>query len=153
VVSNFARAPRGGDTDQIMAVAAGECEVAISNSYYYVRLMKSDKPEDKKAIQAVGLIWPNQKSFGTHMNVSGGGVLKSAPHRDVAIQYLEYLSSDSAQSYFANGNNEWPVAKGAKLDNAALGSLGNFRMDTLNISALGKNQPIAQKIFDRVGYK
>jgi iron(III) transport system substrate-binding protein len=153
VVSNFARAPKGGDTDQIMGVASGECEVAISNSYYYVRLMKSDKPEDKKAIQAVGLIWPNQKSFGTHMNVSGGGVLKSAPHRDVAIQYLEYLSSDSAQSYFANGNNEWPVAKGAKLDNAALASLGNFRTDTLNISALGKNQPIAQKIFDRVGYK
>jgi len=87
------------------------------------------------------------------MNVSGAGVLKSAPHRDAAIQYLEYLSSDSAQSYFANGNNEWPVAKGAKLDNAALASLGNFKMDTLNISALGKNQPTAQKIFDRVGYK
>jgi iron(III) transport system substrate-binding protein len=153
VVSNFARAPKGGDTDQIMGVASGECEVAISNSYYYVRLMKSDKPEDKKAIQAVGLVWPNQKSFGTHMNVSGGGVLKSAPHRDTAIQYLEYLSNDSAQSYFANGNNEWPVAKGAKLDNAALASLGNFKTDTLNISALGKNQPIAQKIFDRVGYK
>ena len=153
VVSNFARAPKGGDTDQIMGVASGECEVALSNSYYYVRLLKSEKPEDKKAMQTVGLIWPNQKSFGTHMNVSGGGVLKSAPHRDAAIQYLEYLSSDSAQSYFANGNNEWPVARGAKLDNAALASLGNFRMDTLNISALGKNQPTAQKIFDRVGYK
>jgi iron(III) transport system substrate-binding protein len=153
VVSNFARAPKGGDTDQILGVASGECEVAISNSYYYVRLLKSDKPEDKKAMQAVGLIWPNQKSFGTHMNVSGAGVLKSAPHRDAAIQYLEYLSSDSAQSYFANGNNEWPVAKGAKLDNATLASLGSFKMDTLNISALGKNQPTAQKIFDRVGYK
>jgi len=153
VVSNFARAPKGGDTDQILGVASGECEVAISNSYYYVRLLKSDKSEDKKAMQAVGLIWPNQKSFGTHMNVSGAGVLKSAPHRDAAIQYLEYLSSDSAQSYFANGNNEWPVAKGAKLDNATLASLGSFKMDTLNISALGKNQPTAQKIFDRVGYK
>jgi iron(III) transport system substrate-binding protein len=153
VVSNFARAPKGGDTDQILGVASGECEVAISNSYYYVRLLKSDKPEDKKAMQAVGLIWPNQKSFGTHMNVSGAGVLKSAPHRDAAIQYLEYLSSESAQSYFANGNNEWPVAKGAKLDNATLASLGSFKMDTLNISALGKNQPTAQKIFDRVGYK
>jgi iron(III) transport system substrate-binding protein len=153
VVSNFARAPKGGDTDQILGVASGECEVALSNSYYYVRLLKSEKPEDKKAMQAVGLVWPNQKSFGTHMNVSGAGVLKSAPHRDAAIQYLEYLASDSAQSYFANGNNEWPVAKGAKLDNAALASLGNFKMDTLNISALGKNQPTAQKIFDRVGYK
>jgi iron(III) transport system substrate-binding protein len=153
VVSNFARAPKGGDTDQIMGVASGECEVGVSNSYYYVRLMKSDKPEDKKALQAVGLIWPNQKSFGTHMNISGGGVLKNAPRRDAAVQYLEYLASDTAQSYFANGNNEWPVAKAAKLDNAALASLGNFKTDTLNISALGKNQPLAQKIFDRVGYK
>jgi iron(III) transport system substrate-binding protein len=153
VVTNFARAPKGGDTDQIMAVASGECGVAISNTYYYVRLLKSDKPEDRKAIQAVGLIWPNQKSFGTHMNVSGAGVLKSAPHKDAAVQYLEYLASDAAQAYFANGNNEWPVAKGVKLDNAALVSLGNPKMDTLNISQLGKNQPLAQKIFDRVGYK
>lgn len=153
VVSNFARAPKGGDTDQILGVAAGECGVAITNSYYYVRLLKSEKPEDKKIVEAVGLIWPNQKSFGTHMNISGAGVLKSAPHRDAALQYLEYLASDSAQAYFANGNNEWPVAKGVKLDNAALISLGNFKMDTLNISALGKNQPLAQKIFDRAGFK
>src|SRR5688572_762206 len=97
VVSNFARAPKGGDTDQIRAVAAGECGVAISNSYYYVRLMKSEKPEDKKVVQAVGLVWPNQKSFGTHMNISGAGVLKSSPNRNAAVQYLEYLASDSAQ--------------------------------------------------------
>ena len=153
VVSNFGRAPKGGDTDQIRAVAAGECGVAISNSYYYVRLMKSDKPEDKKVVQAVGLIWPNQKSFGTHMNISGAGVLKNAPNRGVAVQYLEYLASDSAQQYFANGNNEWPVVKGVKLDNKVLESLGTFKMDTLNIAVLGKNQPIAQKILDRVGYK
>ena len=153
VVANFARSPKGGDTDQIMAAASGECGVAISNSYYYVRLMQSEKPDDKKAIQAVGLVWPNQKSFGTHMNVSGGGVLKSAPRREAAIQYLEYLASDSAQAYFANGNNEWPAAKGVKLDNAALASLGTFKADTLNIAQFGKNQPLAQKIFDRVGYK
>ena len=153
VVANFARAPKGGDTDQILAVAAGECGVAISNTYYYVRLLRSEKPEDKKAIQSVGLIWPNQKSFGTHMNISGAGVMKNAPHRDAAIQYLEHLVSDSAQNYFANGNNEWPVVKRVKLDNQALASLGTFKMDTLNISVLGKNQPLAQKIFDRVGYK
>ena len=153
VVANFARAPKGGDTDQIRGVASGECGVAITNSYYYVRLLKSDKPEDRKAIQAVGFVWPNQKSFGTHMNVSGAGVLRHAPHRDAAVRYLEYLASDAAQSYFANGNNEWPVAKGVKVDNEALAALGTFKMDTLNISALGKNQPLAQKIFDRVGYK
>ena len=153
VVANFARSPKGGDTDQIMAVASGECGVAISNTYYYVRLLKSDKPEDKKAVAATGLIFPNQKSFGTHMNISGAGVLKSAPHREAAIQYLEYLASDSAQAYFANGNNEWPVARNVKPDNAALASLCNFKMDTMNVAKLGKNQAAAQKIFDRVGYK
>lgn len=153
VVDNFARAPKGGDTDQIKAVAAGECGVAISNSYYYVRLMKSTKPEDQKVIAATGLIWPNQKSFGTHMNISGAGVIKTAPNKAAAIQFLEYLTGNEAQSYFANGNNEWPVARGVTLNNKELASLGTFKMDTLNIGALGKNQPTAQKIFDRVGYK
>ena len=153
VVDNFARAPKGGDTDQITAVASGECGVAITNTYYYVRLMKSTKPEDQKVIAATGLIWPNQKSFGTHMNVSGAGVIKTARNKDAAIKFLEYLTSNEAQTYFAEGNNEWPVVKGATLNNKELASLGTFRMDTLNISALGKNQPTAQKIFDRVGYK
>lgn len=153
VVANFARAPRGGDTDQIRAVAAGECQVAISNSYYYVRLMKSDKPEDKEVIAKVALVWPNQTGFGTHMNISGAAILKHAPHPQSAIRFLEYLASDQAQSYFANGNNEWPVVKSAPLNNPALASLGNFKADTLNIAALGKNQALAQKIFDRVGYK
>ncbi len=153
VVANFARAPKGGDTDQIKAVAAGECGVAISNSYYYVRLLASDKAEDRKVIESIGLVWPNQKSFGTHMNVSGAGVVKYARNRDAAVKYLEYLASDAAQGYFAEGNNEWPVVKSAPLNNKALASMGTFKMDTLNVSALGKNQPLAQKIFDRVGYK
>ncbi len=153
VVANFARAPKGGDTDQIRAVAAGECGVAISNTYYYLRLMKSDKPEDRKVLEKTGLIWPNQKSFGTHMNISGAGVLKHAPHKEAAIKFLEYLASDEAQAYFANGNNEWPVVKSAPFDNRELTSLGSFKMDSLNVGALGKNQPLAQKIFDRAGYK
>jgi iron(III) transport system substrate-binding protein len=153
VVANFARAPRGGDTDQIRAVAAGECQVAISNSYYYVRLMKSEKPEDRRVVEQAGLIWPNQKSFGTHMNISGAGMLRHAPNKAAAVRFLEYLTSDEAQSYFAGGNNEWPVVKGAPLNNPELASLGSFKMDTLNIGALGKHQPLAQKIFDRVGYK
>ncbi len=153
VVANFARAPKGGDTDQIRAVAAGECGVAISNTYYYVRLMKSDKPEDRKVIEATGMILPNQKSFGTHMNISGAAVLKHAPHKAAAIKFLEYLASDEAQGYFAEGNNEWPVVKNAPLNNRELATLGNFKTDNLNISVLGKNQPLAQKIFDRAGYK
>jgi len=153
VVANFARAPRGGDTDQIRAVAAGECGVAISNSYYYVRLMRSDKPDDRKVVEAAGLIWPNQKNFGTHMNISGAGLLRHAPNRSAGIRFIEYLASDQAQTYFANGNNEWPVVPGVKLDNRQLESLGNFKMDTLNIGALGRNQPLAQKIFDRAGFR
>lgn len=153
IVDNFARSPKGGDTDQILGVASGECGVAITNSYYYVRLLKSTRPEDQKVIAATGLIWPNQKTTGTHMNISGAGVIKTAKNKDAAIKFLEYLTSNEAQTYFAEGNNEWPVVKGAALNNKALASLGTFRMDTLNIGALGKNQPAAQKIFDRVGYK
>jgi len=153
VVANFARAPKGGDTDQIRAVAAGECGVAISNTYYYVRLMKSDKAEDRKVIEAVGLILPNQSSFGTHMNISGAAVLKHAPHKEAAVKFLEYLASDEAQSYFAEGNNEWPVVKNVLLTNRELAALGSFRMNNLNIGMLGRNQPLAQKIFDRAGYK
>ena len=153
VVANFARAPKGGDTDQIRAVAAGECAVAISNSYYYVRLLKSEKPEDRRTVEKVGLIWPNQKSFGTHMNISGAAVLKHAPHGEAAVRFLEYLASDDAQSYFANGNNEWPVVKTVPLNNPELAALGKFKPDDLNVGVLGQNQPHAQKIFDRAGFK
>ena len=153
VVANFARAPKGGDTDQITAVASGECGVALANTYYYARLAASDKPQDRKLMTSIALVWPNQKSFGTHINVSGAGVLKNAPHKEAAIRYLEYLASDAAQTYFASGNNEWPAVSGAKLNNPVLESMGTFKADTLNISALGKNQPAAQKIFDRAGFR
>ena len=109
VASNLARAPKGGDTDQMMGVASGECDLAISNTYYYVRLLRSQKPEERQAVEKVGVVLPNQKDRGTHVNVSGGGVLKHAPNREAAIRFLEYLASDQAQNYFANGNNEWPV--------------------------------------------
>ncbi len=153
VVANFARAPKGGDTDQIKAVASGECGVAIANTYYYARLLASDKPDDRKRMADVALVWPNQKSFGTHLNVSGAGVLKHAPHKDAGIRYLEYLAGDAAQSYFAGGNNEWPAVASAPLNNRYLDAMGKFKADTLNISALGRHQPLAQKIFDRAGYR
>ena len=153
VVANFARSPKGGDTDQITAVASGECGVAIANTYYYARLFGSEKPDDRKLMQNVALVWPNQKSFGTHLNVSGAGVLKYAPNKDAAIRYLEYLASDAAQSYFASGNNEWPAVTSAPLNNPTLEAMGKFKADTLNVSALGKHQATAQKIFDRAGYK
>ncbi len=153
LVANFARTPKGGDTDQIRAVAAGECGVSISNTYYIARLLRSEKPEARKAMEKIGVIWPNQKTFGTHINISGGGMLKTAPHKDAAVKFLEYLASDEAQAYFANGNNEWPVVKSAKVGNAALESLGTFKPDSLNVGILAKNTALAQKIFDRAGWR
>jgi iron(III) transport system substrate-binding protein len=153
VTANLARPPRGGDTDQVRAVAVGECTIAISNHYYYVRIMRSDKPEDKALIEKVGLIWPNQTDRGTHINVSGGGMLQHAPNRDAAVKFLEYLVSDSAQALFANGNNEWPIVKNVKLDNPALESLGRFKIDPLPLANLGKSQAAAQRLADKVGWK
>lgn len=151
--ANLARDPKGGDTDQIRSVAAEECQVAISNTYYYVRLASSKKPEDRAVAARVGVIFPNQKSFGTHINISGGGVLRYAPHRDYAIRFLEYLASDEAQSYFANGNNEWPAVPTVRLQNPALAQLGSFKEDKLNVGTLGQNQPLAQKTLNIVGLK
>jgi len=154
VAANMARPPQGGDTDQIKAVAAGQCSIGIGNTYYLVRLMRSEKPADLEVASKVGAYFPNQETTGTHVNVAGGGMLKNAPNKDAAVKFLEYLASDQAQKYFADGNNEYAVVKSVKLDNPALVTLGNFKADTTtNIETLGKNQPLAQKIFERVGWK
>jgi iron(III) transport system substrate-binding protein len=153
VATNLARPPKGGDTDQLMGVAAGECDVALSNTYYYVRLLRSEKPEDRAAVAKIGVVLPNQSDRGTHVNVSGAGVLKYAPNRESAGRFLEYLASDQAQNYFANGNNEWPVVASVKPDNPQLATLGKFKTDSLNLALIGKNQPTAQKIADRSGFK
>lgn len=153
LVANFARAPKGGDTDQLRATAAGECGVAIANSYYVARMMRSTKPEDVKDMAALTVVWPNQKSWGTHVNVSGAGVLKAAPNKANAVKFLEYLASDSAQVYFADGNNEWPVVKTAAVKNPALEKLGPFKSDELPVEKWAPNTAAAQKIFDRAGWR
>ena len=153
VAGNLAHPPRGGDTDQLKSVAAGECDLALSNTYYYVRLLKSRKPDERSVAEKVGVIFPNQKERGTHVNISGAGMLKHAPNREAAVLFLEYLASDDAQNYFANGNNEWPAVASVKPDNTALATLGKFKMDSLNLAAIGRNQPTAQKIADRSGFK
>ena len=153
MVANMARPPRGGDTDQIKAVASGECGVALTNSYYLVRLLRSTKPEDQTVVSKIGFIWPNQKTSGAHINIAGGGVAKNAPHSAAAIQFLEYLASDSAQEYFANGNNEWPAVKTVKIENEGLKMLGPFKAENISVASIGKNQIAAQRILDRVAYK
>ena len=151
VVANFARNPVGGDTDQIRGIGAGECEISVGNSYYYVRLMTKPSDKDKGLADKVGWVFPNQGDRGTHVNVSGAGVLKHAPHKEAAIKFLEYLASTSAQRYFSDGNNEYPVVEGIE-PNEALKSLGQFETDSLNVAVYGENQPKAQKIFDSVGW-
>ena len=153
LVANFARSPKGGDTDQIKSVAAGECGVTISNTYYLVRLLRSSKAEDQQAMAAVGVVWPNQATWGTHINVSGAGVLRHAPNVDAAMRFMDYLASDEAQAYFANGNNEWPVVKGSVAANPTLAALGTFKPDALPIGELAKTSVLAQKVFDRAGWK
>lgn len=153
MVANMARSPKGGDTDQIRAVASGECAIALSNTYYLARLMRSDAPADRATMQRVGVMFPNQNLQGTHINIAGGAVARYARHRQAAVQFLEYLASDEAQGYFANGNNEWPAVPGIKLSNPALESFGQFRSETIPVSRVGMNQIRVQQILDRVGYQ
>lgn len=153
MVANFARSPKGGDTDQIKAVSAGECGVTISNTYYVARLLRSEKPEERKLMEKVGVVWPNQATTGTHINVSGGGMLKTAPNKAAAVKFLEYLASDQAQRYFADGNNEWPAVDSVKVANPALESLGKFKADKLPVKNLAMYSAKAQIIFDRAGFK
>ena len=153
VKNNLARDPKGGDTDQLKSVAAGECDVTISNQYYYARLLRSAKPEEREIGERIGVVFPNQANRGTHVNISGAGVMKNAPNREAAVKFLEYLASDEAQRYFAEGNNEWPVVASVKPDNPVLKMLGEFKQDALNVAVLGRNQPGSQKIYDRVAWK
>jgi iron(III) transport system substrate-binding protein len=153
LVANMARAPKGGDTDQIKAVASGECAIAVTNSYYVARLMRSNKPEDKAVVEKIAVVFPNQSDFGTHVNIAGAGVARHAKNKDAAVKFLEYLASDSAQAYFADGNNEWPAVQSVKVNNPALRMLGDFKAETVPVSAVGMNQIKVQQMLDRVGYK
>jgi len=155
MVDNMARAPKGGDTDQIKAVASGECGIAVTNTYYLARLMRSSDPAEKAVAERVGVVFPNQQSWGTHVNVAGGAVARYSKNSANAVKFLEYLVSPTAQNHFANGNNEWPVVKGMKLDNPALKAMtgGNFKSELVPISAVGMNQIKVQQMLDRVGFK
>jgi iron(III) transport system substrate-binding protein len=153
MVANMARAPKGGDTDQIKAVASGECAVALTNSYYLARLMRSRNAADREVVERIGVVFPNQADHGTHVNIAGGAVARHAKHRVAAVQFLEYLSSAEAQRYFADGNNEWPVVQGTRVSNPALEVWGDFRSETVPVSLIGMNQSKIQQILDRVGYR
>jgi iron(III) transport system substrate-binding protein len=153
LVSNMAREPKGGDTDQIRAVASGECAVALTNSYYLARLMRSGAAADRAVMERIGVVFPDQAGAGTHLNIAGGAIARHARNVAAARQFLEYLASDSAQIHFADGNNEWPVVAGVKPNNPALQSFGNFKSETVPISRVGMNQVKVQQMLDRIGYR
>jgi len=144
VVANFARDPQGNDTANIEAVAAGECRLSIVNTYYLPRM-------DAEVLDSVGVIFPNQGTTGTHINVSGAGVTVNAPNRENAIRFLEYLTEAQAQEYFANGNNEYPAVSTVEAA-SAVEALGEFTPDALNAAEIGRNQTEAVQIFDRAGW-
>lgn len=150
VVANFKQPPQGNDTAMIEAVAAGQCRISVVNTYYLARYAGGEVKE-KAIFDKVGVIFPDQGGNGTHVNVSGAGLVKTAPNRENAIKFLEYLTSESAQRYFADGNNEYPAAIGVK-PNSAAEALGAFKADTLSVADIGKGQAEAVKIFDRAGW-
>ncbi len=152
IAANLARSPRGGDTDQIKGVAAGEGAIGVTNSYYLANLMRSKKPEDREVAARVGVVFPDQAGRGTHVNISGGAVARHAPNRVAAVKFLEYLVSPPAQRYFAEGNSEYPVVAGVGLS-PELAALGTFKEDPLNARVFAMNNAEALKIMDRAGWK
>lgn len=152
VVDNFARPPQGGDTDQLRGLVSGECDIALSNTYYFARALRTDVKGLSDSIEAIGWVFPNQNGNGAHMNLSGGGIAAHAPNRDNAILFLEYLSSDPAQRYFSAGNDEYPAVPGVGLS-ASVAELGFFKPDDVDLSAVAAKIPAAQRIFNEAGWE
>ena len=152
VVSNMARDPQGGDTDQIRGVASGECQIAVSNTYYFARAIRTEVEGVSDEIDNIGWLFPSQEAEGAHMNLSGAGIAAYAPNRDNAALFLEYLASDQAQAYFSAGNDEYPTVATAELA-PSVAALGTFTADDVDLSEVAKNLPLAQQIFNEVGWE
>ena len=153
VVGNFARDPQGGDTDQLRGIASGECDIAMSNTYYYARaLRKGDDQMSEEDLANIGWVFPNQNNIGAHMNISGGGVAANAPNRENAIAFLEYLASEQAQDYFSAGNDEYPAVPGVGLA-PSVASLGIFRPDVIDLSEIAMNVDAAVEVLNNAGWE
>ncbi|MGB7273041.1 MAG: Fe(3+) ABC transporter substrate-binding protein [Geitlerinemataceae cyanobacterium] len=153
LAANFARPPEGNDVSQIKSIAEGVADIALVNTYYVARLANSDNAENRAAVEKIGLFFPNQNDRGTHVNISGAGVVVTAPHKENAIKFLEYLVTPEAQMIFAKSNNEFPVVEDAKLENPFLEKYIPFQEDDVNAGVVGKNNAEALQIMDRAGWK
>ena len=147
VAANFARAPQGGDSDQIRAVAAGECDVALVNHYYFARMARSEEDD----VSGLAVFWP-EDGPGVHVNISGAGVAKLARNPELALQFIEFAASDEGQRLFPELTNEYPAVVNVTYDNAVLDGLGTFKADPLSGTVMGGNQELAQRVFDRAGW-
>jgi len=152
IVRNLARPPQGGDTDQIRAIAAGQCDVAIVNHYYVARIERAEEAEAREVAEAVDFVMADLAGRGAHVNVSGAGLAAGAPNRENAVAFLQFLLSDQAQRAFAELTNEYPAAEGVAYENPVLEAYGAPQADPVNVNALGENAAEAQRIFDRVGW-
>ena len=152
VLANFARDPQGGDTDQLRGLVSGECDIAMSNTYYFARAIRTDVSGVTEGLDRIGWIFPDQAGYGAHMNLSGAGLAKNAPNKANAILFLEYLASDQAQQYFSAGNDEYPAVPGVGIS-PSVAALGFFKPDDVDLSAVAANLPAAQKIYNEVGWK
>ncbi len=152
VVANFARDPQGGDTDQLRGIVSGECDIAMSNTYYFGRAVRRPVDGVSDDLDMIGWVFPNQNDLGAHMNISGGGVAAHAPNRENAILFLEYLASDQAQQYFSAGNDEYPAVPGVGLS-PSVASLGIFRPDVIDLSEIADNVSTAQEVLNAAGWQ
>ena len=152
VVGNFARDPQGGDTDQLRGIASGECDIAMSNTYYFARAIRKPVDGVTDSLDRIGWVFPNQDTIGAHMNLSGGGVAAHAPNRENAVKFLEYLASDQAQKYFSAGNDEYPAVPGVGVS-PSVASLGFFKPDDLDATDIARNIPAAQRLLNEAGWE
>lgn len=152
IVSNFARDPQGGDTDQIRAVAAGLCDVAVTNHYYLARLMQSEDAEDREVAEKVSMYFPPAEYGGAHVNISGAGIALNSPNRENAVRFLEYLATEEAQMLYAIANNEFPIIDSVELP-GVLGEFGDYESDAINVTYYGENNPEAIRLMDRAGWR
>jgi iron(III) transport system substrate-binding protein len=152
VVANMARPPQGGDIDQINAIGAGACKVALTNTYYYLRLAASPAASDQAVANKVALAFPDLAGAGTHVNISGGGLARYAQHPDAGRQFLEFLAGDEAQGIFAGANNEYP-AVASVTPPPLVQKYANFKADPLPVSSYGEHQAEAQQIYDQAGWR
>jgi iron(III) transport system substrate-binding protein len=152
LVNNFARDPQGGDTDQIKAVAAGICDVAVANHYYLARLMQSEQEQDQEVAEKVAIYFPSSEFGGAHVNISGAGIASNSPNRENAVRFIEYLATEEAQQLYSIGNNEFPILQDMEIP-GVLGEFGSFDSDAVNVTSYGENNPLAIRLMDRVGWR